>query len=331
MNSRAQHSRLWGASVWMLGVMLAFEAIGQGYPAKPIRVIRPHPAGASGDIQARGIAQALSQSYGQAFVIENRVGGDGIIGAEACAKSAPDGYTICSTDSAVVTSNPVVRATLPYEPLRDFAPIIHLGYGNSYLLVHPSLPVRSVKELLEMARAKPGSLTWASAGPSSAAHFYIEWIRNSLGVSFLNVPYKTNTQALQAVTANEVNVATYQIGLAKPSVEAGKVRALATAGTERSPYAADVPSYKEVGIDISIAPWWGWFMPAGTPPVIINRLNTDIARLYQDAGFREKYAVALAFEMVGPALKSPEEFAAFLRSDRETYARVAKIAGVKPQ
>jgi tripartite-type tricarboxylate transporter receptor subunit TctC len=320
----------------VIGMGLAFagaaaDVTAQSYPVKPIRVIRPHPAGASGDIQARGIAQVLAQNYGQAFVIENRVGGDGIIGAEACAKAAPDGYTICSTDSAVVTSNPVVRSTLPYEPLRDFAPIIHLGFGNSYLLVHPSLPVRTVKELLDLARAKPGALSWASAGPSSAAHFYIEWMRNSLGIAFLNVPYKTNTQALQAVTANEVNVATYQIGLAKPSVEAGKVRALATAGTERSPYAPDVPSYREAGIDISIAPWWGWFMPAGTPAAIIHRLNTDIAKLYQDTGFREKYAVALAFEMVGPALKSPEEFTSFLKADRETYARVAKIAGVKPQ
>jgi tripartite-type tricarboxylate transporter receptor subunit TctC len=310
---------------------MACGVIAQSYPLKPIKILRPHPAGASGDIQARGISQALSQQYGQAFVVENRVGGDGIIGAEACAKAAADGYTICSTDSAVITSNPVVRASLPYDPLKDFAPVINLGFGNSFLLVHPALPVRSVKELFDLARSKPGSLAWATAGPSSAAHFYVEWVRNTLGLSFLPVPYKTNTQAMQAAISGEIQVATYQIGLAMPVVESGKLRALATAGQERSPYAPNVPSYRESGIDISISPWWGWFVPSGTPPAIVQRLNSDIAKLFAEPGFREKFGTALAFEMVGPALKSPEEFAAFLKSDRDTYARVAKLAGVKPQ
>lgn len=307
------------------------DILAQSYPTKPIRILRPHPAGASGDIQARGISQALSQQYGHAFVVENRVGGDGIIGAEACAKAAPDGHTICSTDSAVITSNAVVRASLPYDPLKDFSPIIHLGFGNSFLLVNPALPVRTVKELFDLARSKPGSLAWATAGPSSAAHFYVEWVRNSMGISFLPVPYKTNTQAMQAAISGEIQVATYQIGLALPVVESGKLRALASAGQERSPYAPNVPSYKESGIDISISPWWGWFVPAGTPPAIVQRLNADIAKLFSETGFREKFATALAFEMVGPALKSPEQFAAFLKSDRETYQRVAKLAGVRPQ
>ena len=310
---------------------MACAAFAQSYPLKPIKIIRPHPAGASGDIQARGISQALSQQYGQAFIVENRVGGDGIIGAEACARAPADGYTICSTDSAVITSNPVVRASLPYDPLKDFAPIINLGFGNSFLLVHPALPVRSVKELFDLARSKPGSLAWATAGSSSAAHFYVEWMRNTLGLSFLPVPYKTNTQAMQAAISGEIQVATYQIGLAMPVVESGKLRALATAGQERSPYAPNVPSYRESGIDISISPWWGWFVPSGTPQAIVQRLNSDIAKLFAETGFREKFATALAFEMVGPALKSPEEFAAFLKSDRDTYARVAKLAGVKPQ
>ena len=198
-------------------------------------------------------------------------------------------------------------------------------------MVNPALPVRSVKELFDRARSKPGSLAWATAGPSSAAHFYVEWVRNTLGLSFLPVPYKTNTQAMQAAISGEIQVATYQIGLALPVVESGKLRALATAGQERSAYAPNIPSYKESGIDISISPWWGWFVPAGTPPAIVQRLNADIAKLFNDAGFREKFATALAFEMVGPALKSPEEFAAFLKSDRETYARAAKMAGVKAQ
>jgi tripartite-type tricarboxylate transporter receptor subunit TctC len=314
-----------------IALLAAVDAAAQAYPNKPIRVIRPHPAGASGDIQARGIAQVLSQQYGQPFVVENRVGGDGIIGAEACAKAAADGYTVCSTDSAVITANPVVRASLPYDPLRDFAPIINLGFGNSFLLVNPSVPARTVKELLDLARAKPGSLAWATAGPSSAAHFYVEWMRNGPGISFLNVPYKTNTQAMQSAVAGEVQVSTYQIGLALPIVNSGKLRALATAGFERSPYAPDLPSFRESGIDVSISPWWGWFFPAGTNRAIIQRMNTDIAKLYEDTAFREKFATALAFEMVGPALKSPGEFAAFLKSDRDTYARIARLAGVKPQ
>lgn len=317
------------ACSFILGATL--ECLAQSYPVKPVRVVRPHPAGASGDIQARGIGQALSQQYGQPFVIENRVGGDGIIGAEACAKAPADGHTICSTDSLVITANPVVRATLPYDPLKDFSPVINLGFGNSFLLVNPALPVRSVKELFDLAKSKPGSLAWATAGTSSAAHFYVEWVRNSLGLSFLSVPYKTNTQAMQAAISGEIQVATYQIGLALPVVESGKLRAIASAGQERSPFAPNLPSFKESGIDISISPWWGWFVPTGSPQPVIARLNSDIAKLFADPGFREKFGTALAFEMVGPALKSPEEFAAFLKTDRDSYARVAKMAGVKPQ
>jgi tripartite-type tricarboxylate transporter receptor subunit TctC len=312
-------------------VAAAGTALPQPYPAKPIRIVRPHPAGASGDIQARGISQALSQQYGQPFVVENRVGGDGIIGADACAKSPADGYTICSTDSAVITVNAVVRASLPYDPLRDFTPVIHLGFGNSFLLLHPSVPARSVKELVELARAKPNAFAWGTAGPSSAGHFYSEYFRNALGSAFLNVPYKTNTQAMQAAIAGEVQVVAYQIGLAQPMVEAGKLRALASAGIERSPFAPDLPSFRESGVDVSISPWWGWFVPAGTSRAVVQRLNTDIAKLYADAAFKEKYATALAFELVGPALKSSEDFAAFLKTDRDSYARIAKLAGVKPQ
>jgi tripartite-type tricarboxylate transporter receptor subunit TctC len=318
----------------LLAVLLlavSADALAQAYPAKPIRIIRPHPAGASGDIQARGIAQVLGQQYGQPFVIENRVGGDGIIGAEACIKAAPDGYTLCSTDSAVITANPIVRTSLPYDPARDFAPIIHLGFGNAYLLVHPDLPVRSVKELIELARAKPGALAWGTAGPSSSGHMYAEYMRNSRGLQFLMVPYKTNTQAMQSAVAGQVQVVSYQIGLAKPVVDAGKLRALATAGTERSPLAPDLPSFKELGFDVSISPWWGWFAPSATPRAVVQRLNADIAKLYTDTGFKDKFATALGFELVGPSLQTPEAFAEFLKSDRQAYERIAKLAGVKPQ
>ena len=164
----------------MSTMVLVCDSWAQSYPLKPIRVVRPHPAGASGDIQARGISQMLSQSYGQAFVIENRVGGDGIIGAEACAKAAPDGYTICSTDSAVITSNPVVRAALPYDPLKDFAPIIHLGFGNSYLLVNPNVPAKNIQEFVAYVRANPGKVNWGDASPWPIAEFADLRTKNNL-------------------------------------------------------------------------------------------------------------------------------------------------------
>ncbi|OGA83660.1 MAG: hypothetical protein A3G27_12560 [Betaproteobacteria bacterium RIFCSPLOWO2_12_FULL_66_14] len=193
------------------------------------------------------------------------------------------------------------------------------------------MPARSVAELLELAKAKPGSVSWGSWGTSSSSNFYIEWLKNAANIVFMNVPYKSATQAVQAAVSGEIQVAIYAVGLGMPMVKAGKLRALAVTSAQRSVFAPELPSFKESSIDVSIQAWWGWFAPAATPKEIVQRLNGDIARLYADTAFREKYGPGLGFELIGPALRSPEEFAAYLVTERAMYARLVKLAGVKPQ
>lgn len=319
------------AVLLIAGATDASEAQAQSYPTKPVRIIRPHPPGAPGDTNTRGIAQALSQTLGQSFVIENRVGGEGIIGAEACARAAPDGYTLCGTDSYVISLNPTLRAKLPYDPLRDFAPVVHQGFLDAALLVHPSVPANSLNELLELAKSRRETMSWASWGLSSSSHLFIEWLKNARGIAFYNVPYKSATQAVQGLVGGQVQVAIYGAGLALPMVKAGKLRALAVTGDRRSSLLPNLPSFREAGFDIWIRAWYGIFAPMGTSKEIVQRLNAEIVKVQADLAFRDKFMAAIGLEHAAPAGATPEEFAAFLKTDREMYSRLVRTAGIKPE
>ncbi len=313
----------------MLGLLGAEAALAQTWPAKPVRIIIPTPPGGPLDNLTRAVAQSAAQVFGQPFLVENRVGADSIIAVEACAKSAADGLTLCSVDSFAITLNPVVRSKLPYDPDRDLAPVIQYGTLASALSVHPSVPAGSVRELLELARSKPGAVAFGTYGLASANHLYVEWLRNTRGIVFLDVPYKAASQAMQALLAGEVQVVAFALAPSMAQARAGKMRILAVAGDERSPALPDVQSFKEAGLEVSIRTWFGMFAPAGTSREIIQRLNAEVARVLLAPPFKEKFLTSQGMETSSPAAASPEAFAAYIKQERDMYANLVKVVGLK--
>ena len=310
---------------------LTGKVFAQAYPAKPLRIIIPTAPGGPSDLNGRGIAQALSETYGQPVIVDNRPGADSIIGNEACARAAPDGYTLCTSDGGGYSLNPVVRAKMPYEPLRDLQPIILTGMLYSALIAHPSLPANSVKELFDLVRAKPGTISFATSGQASSPTITVEWLKRERGLEFLAVPYKVQTQASTAVLAGEAMLTTFTMGQSANFARAGKVKILAQNSDGRSRHMPEVPSFKEAGLDISIRNWLGLFGPAGLPRELVQRLNADVAKgLLQNASLRDKFLTANGLEVEGAAGGSAESFLAFLKADREYYASIIKSAGIKP-
>ena len=308
----------------------AGAAHAQKYPTRPVRILVGTPAGGPGDVVSRGAAQVLSRVFGEAFVVENRVGADGMIAGEAVAKAAPDGHTLLTADNYAISVNPIIRSKMAYDPRRDFIPIIHFGYLAAAILVHPSVPANSLKELFDMAKAKPDSITWGAYGLNSSSHFYIEWLKNAKGIRFYNVPYKAASLAWPAMLAGEVQVAIFAVGPAAQQVKAGKAKALVVTTGKRVPQMPNVPSYSEAGLDIDIVTWFGLFAPAGTPQELVHRLNAELAKgLVNDPVMREKFLVSQGILADAPAGASPEEFAAMLPEERERFANIAKIAGIK--
>ncbi|OGA06048.1 MAG: hypothetical protein A3I00_02815 [Betaproteobacteria bacterium RIFCSPLOWO2_02_FULL_64_12] len=302
----------------------------QKYPARPVRILVGTPAGGPGDVVSRGAAQVLTRAFGEPFVVENRVGADGMIAGDAVAKAAPDGHTLLTADNYAISVNPVIRSKMAYDPRRDLVPIIHFGYLAAAILVHPSVPANSLKELFELAKAKPDSIAWASWGLNSSAHFYIEWLKNGKNIRFYNVPYKAASQAFPALLSGEVKVAIFAVGPASQQVKAGKARALAVTIGRRVPQMPDVPTYKEAGLDADIFTWFGLFAPAGTPQELVHRINAELAKGFvNDPAMREKFLLPQGIMIDPPAGASPEEFAAMLPVERERFANIAKIAGIR--
>jgi tripartite-type tricarboxylate transporter receptor subunit TctC len=300
----------------------------QNYPAKPVRIIIPGAAGAPPDILARALSPSLSQALGQPFVVDNRIGANGIIGMEAVVKAVPDGYTLCITQGAPVSLNPYFYRKLSYEPLRDLAPVVNVGVIAASILVSSSVSVRSMRELIDQARARPQSLLWATWGPGSFSDLYRAWAESAFGVSVRDVPYKTPIQAFNAVVAGEAHVMLNASGSLPPFIESGKIRALATIGPARYPTLPDVPSFSELGYDLDFRGWVGVFAPAGTPGEVVSRLNAEINRIIGDPKFIERFLVPASIEHRGG---TPEQFASFLKSDRETAGRLVKLTKVQPE
>jgi tripartite-type tricarboxylate transporter receptor subunit TctC len=301
-------------------------ALAQSYPSKPIRMIVPIPAGSLLDILGRGIAQSISPTWGQPIVVENRAGANGTLGMEACSKSPGDGYTICVPDGNIMTLNPHAYSHLPYDPF-EFVPVIHLGDLEQSIVIKASLPVKSVRELMEYARARPGQVTWGSAGAGSTMHLYLEWFQAKTGVKFNHVPYKGPQELVRAMASGEVeatNLSTYSVA---PFVKEGKLRMLAVvAGKLRSPYAGDTPSLAEQGYDLDFRNWVLLVMPRGTPMEIARRWNADINRLLADKPFVDKIMTAQAMTVGGG---TPEDLTALLKRKMVLGAELAKMANLK--
>jgi tripartite-type tricarboxylate transporter receptor subunit TctC len=309
-------------------IVLAFAAgasFAQSYPSRPVRLIVPFAPGGPADIQARLIAPRLTEALGQPVVVENRAGGNTIIATELTAKAEPDGHLV-QVISAGFAINVSLYAKLPYDSVRDFAPVTQLTSGPAIVVVHPSLPARSIKELIQLARSKPGQLNYGSAGlPSQLA---VELFKVMTGTSLLHVPYKGQGPAMIDLVAGHIQVSFPTILGALAHARSGRLRALATTGASRAAAAADLPTMIEAGVPgYEAANWFGTVVPAKTPPAIIARLNQEIGRALHLTDVRERL-LSQGMEAVS---NSPEDFSAYVKSEMTKWAKVVKASGAKPE
>lgn len=311
----------------LLGVM-SFPALAaaQTYPEKPIRVILSVPAGATPDVTARLVTPGLSRLLGQQLVVDNRPGAGGMIGAEIASKAPPDGYTLFISSPGALTILPHLRKNVPYDTLRDFAPISLLSIGPFVLITHPSVPAGTVKELIALAKAQPGKLNYASAGNGTANHLAMELFKHMADIDIVHVPYKGAPQAVSDVVAGHMNMMFNSIAPIVGHIKAGRLRVLGIASAQRSPQLPDVPTISEAGVPgFEAVNWFGMFAPAKTPRRIIARLNEAVVKVVRTPEIRAQF-LALGADPVG---SSSEEFAAFVRRDMEKYAKVVKLSGAK--
>lgn len=307
-------------------------ASAQSYPVKTVRMFVSSPPGGPGDLAARGFSQALSAVLGQPFVIETRSGADGIIAGEACARAAPDGYSLCVLDGFNVAANPAVRLKMPYDTVKDFEPVAHLGALAAAVTSNINAPYNTFAEMIDYARQNPNKVKWATYGAAGSPMLYMEWLRNVRKVDFFNVPYKTAPAAFQAVMSGEVDATIYSLGLTAQQAKGGKVKVIAVNTSARHPMAPAAPTIRESGIEVGVILWFGVFAPAGTPKEIVRRLNAESTKNFlNDAVLREKFLTASGMVVQDPAGGPPEAFAEFILKDKANYAALFKLAKVEPQ
>ncbi len=308
------------------GHLASTSAAAQSYPVKPIRLIVPWPAGGGADIIGRTLAVKLGEAFGQQIVVDNRAGAAGIIGTEAAAKSAPDGYTIYQGNTATLGINPALHAKLPYDALKDFAPISLINTGTLIVVVHPSLPVTTMRELIALANTQPGRINYASAGPGSPAHLVAEMFKSAAKVSLTHIPYKGAAPAAIDLIAGQVDLMFGDFITCFPYIKAGRLRALAVTAGKRSPLVPEIPTVKEAGgPDLQAVSWSAILAPAGTPPAIVQRLNSEIVRIATAADFNEK----MRANGGTPITSTPEELATYMRAEIVRYTRAVKDSGTK--
>ncbi len=303
-------------------------AIGQSYPTKPIRFIVPFPAGGAGDLVIRALAQKMSENWGQAVVLDNRSGASGALGLQIAARAAPDGHTLALGTASTHSINPALHRDLPYDPIKDFTPIASLIVIPNVLVAHPSVPARSLQELIQLARAKPGQLSYASNGTGTSSHMAGELLKRAAGIQLLHVPYKGAGIAVNDVLGGHVQLLFGAVATSLPHVQAGKLRALAVTGAQRSSVAPNVPTVAESGFPgFEVVQWFGAFAPAGTPRHIVVKLNAELNRAMRLPDVQEGFA-RQGFE-TRPA--TPEQFAAYVKSELEKWSRVIKEAGIRAE
>ncbi len=305
----------------------ASAVLAQAYPAKPVRMIAASSPGSAVDIVARIVAQKLGEQFGQQIVIDNRAGAGGNLGAELAAKAAPDGYTLFMGTPAHAINTGLYRK-LNYDLTRDFTPVSQVTSGQYVVIVHPSLPVKSIKELIALARAQPGQLNYASAGSGNATHLAGELFSSATRVKLVHVPYKGSGPALTDVIGGQVQLMFGNLTAALPQVKTGRVRALAVTGRSRATAAPELPTMVEAGVPgYTVTSWFGVLVPAATPRELVMRLNADLARTMSAPDIRDR----LAGEGAEPTTGTPEQFAAFIRAEIAQWTKVIKGAGIVPE
>ena len=303
----------------------AGESVTAAYPTKFVRFIVPYAPGGSSDVLARTLGQKLGEALGQTFVVDNRPGAGSMIGTDIAAKSTPDGYTIILSDMPH-TINPSIYAKVPYDPVRDFAPITLIGVSPMFLFAHPAVQAQNVKDFIALAKAQPGKIAIASGGTGATTHLMAELLQSNAGIKLTHVPYKGAGPALNDVVAGQIPATFTSMATAAPHARSGRLRVLGVTSAQRLPAFADVATFQESGVPgMVIEHWWGVMAPAGTPRPVVEKLRTEIIRALNAADVRERFNV-LAVE---PRTTTADAFRALLESDVTRWAKVVRDAGIK--
>jgi tripartite-type tricarboxylate transporter receptor subunit TctC len=314
------------AAALLLGASLA-QAQG-GYPNKPIKFIAPFPPGGASDVLTRLLGQKLSDALGQPVTVENRGGAAGNIGTEFAAKQPADGYTLLLGNSATFATNPNLYKKLPFDPINDFSPVTLVAAAGSILVVHPSVPVNSVAELVAHAKGNPGKLNFSSGGNGTPAHVIGESFKTIVGVNMVHVPYKGTALAVADLVAGQVQLCFADMVPAVPHIRSGKLRALAVTGEQRSAIFPDIPTLAESNVPVKVGQtWWSVKTPKGTPRPIIDRLNAELARIVKMPDVLERYNSLGIF----PIHSTPEGVIERMKTDTPEFGKVLKAAGVEPE
>ena len=312
---------------WAL-VAAATLAHAEEYPTRPLRLIVPLPAGSTTDIVMRATAQELSPRLKQPVVVENRPGGNWVVGAEACKAAAPDGHTVCVMNSDAIAFNPHLLSALPYDPAKDFAPVTNLFFLFEGILASAAFPVSNIAELHDYAVKNAGKVNFGTLGPGSSNDVFRQWLVQHWKVDIAGIPYKGGAPVITALLAGEIDVTKIGMGNIAGQLNSGKVKVLAIQGTQRSKLVPNVPTLQEAGLGgFPLRVWWGLFMPAGSPEGALRRINAELAQLYREP----KMAEYLESQFVEVAVGSPEQFAAFTRAERERAAQVVKAFHIPRQ
>ena len=316
---------------WMVAGSLSLTAVlaqaqTAGYPVKPVRWVVPFPPGGSADIMGRMIGQDLARALGQQVVIENRAGASAIVGSEYVAKSPADGYTLLQANVSQMTIHPSLYPRLPYDPLKDFAPVTVLGIVTSVMVTTPSLPVASVRDLVALAKKRPGQLNFTSSGAGSSTHLTGELLKQRAGIAMTHINYKGSGPALTDVMAGFVEIMFENLPSALPFINANKLKVLAVTGKDRSPVVKSVPTLAESGFPgFDMVSWQALVAPAGTPRAVVDRLNAEVAKVLKTPEMKEKMT-GLGTDIVA---NSPEQFAQYLREETAKWSKIVRDAGIK--
>jgi tripartite-type tricarboxylate transporter receptor subunit TctC len=306
--------------------LVPLHAYAQWVPKMPIRIVVPFAAGGPTDIAARHLAKKLTEVLAVSVIVDNRGGANGMIGAELVAKSKPDGYTLLMPTSSTMAINPAVYDKMPYDPIKDFAPVTPVVSGPVLLIVTPSLPAKSVKEFVALGKARPGEIVFASSGAGSNTHIALELFRDQAGIKVTHVPYKGAGPAIVDVIGGQAQAMFADLPVLAPHIKSGRLRALAVAGFDRTPMFPEVPALKELGYPrFNARQWYGVFAPAGTPREIVTRLNETIRQSLAAPDLRDPLAAIGADVFV----LSPEEFGAFVKGEIERWGVIIKKYGIK--
>jgi tripartite-type tricarboxylate transporter receptor subunit TctC len=318
--------RRWIAFVF--GILIPGLASAQSWPAKPIRIVIAQAPGSATDVISRVVANPLSESLGQPIVIDARPGAGGVLGTEVAARSAPDGYTLFMANNSTHGSNPAVYAKLPYDAVKDFAPVSFVASVPYVLVVDPKLPVKTVSEFIALAKSNPGKMNYASAGNGSTHHFCGELLKSTTGIDMQHIPYKGSGPGIAGLLGGEVSMMFSNVADIGSQIKAGKVRPLAVTAVKRASTLPEVPTMAEAGLpDFVVTSWFGLLVPAGTPAPIVTRLNAETVKVLGRADVK----ATLAAQGLEVAPGTPQQFAAHIKSEIARFSKIAKAAGIKAE